>query len=119
MNISEVGLLLNAGFTKDEIVALMGNDPQPSGDPAPDPEPAGDPAPDPEPSGSPAPDPEPSGDPAPSGELQSAVDGLQKTVNDLLKTVKAMQADNVKKASGGKAEVKTSEDVIKDFFSKS
>ena len=109
MNISEVSLLLNAGFTKDEIVALMGNDPQPSGDPAPDPEPAGDPAP----------DPEPAGDPAPSGELQSAVDGLQKTVNDLLKTVKAMQADNVKKASGGKAEVKTSEDVIKDFFSKS
>lgn len=109
MNISEVSLLLNAGFTKDEIVALMGNDPQPSGDPAPDPEPAPDPAP----------DPEPAGDPEPSGELQSAVDGLQKTVNDLLKTVKAMQADNVKKASGGKAEVKTSEDVIKDFFSKS
>lgn len=113
MNISEVSLLLNAGFTKDEIVALMGNDPQPSGDPAPDPEPAGDPAPDPEPSGDPAPDPEP------SGELQSAVDGLQKTVNDLLKTVKAMQADNVKKASGGKAEVKTADDVIKDFFTKS
>lgn len=110
MNISEVGLLINAGFTKDEIMAIM-NDPQP----APDPELAGDPAPDPEPSG----DPEPAGDPAPSGELQSAVDGLQKTVNDLLKTVKAMQADNVKKASGGKAEVKSSDDVIKDFFSKS
>lgn len=92
MNISEVSLLLNAGFTKDEIMAIM-NDPQPAGDPAPDPE--------------------------PSGELQSAVDGLQKTVNDLLKTVKAMQADNVKKASGGKAEVKTSDDVIKDFFLKS
>lgn len=112
MNISEVSLLLNAGFTKDEIMEIM-NDPQPSGDPAPDPEPAGDPAPDPEPAGDPAPDPEP------SGELRSAVDGLQKTVNDLLKTVKAMQADNVKKASGGKAEIKTSEDVIKDFFSKS
>ena len=112
MNISEVSLLLNAGFTKDEIMSIM-NDPQPSGDPAPDPQPAPDPAPDPEPAGDPAPDPEP------SGELQSAVDGLQKTVNDLLKTVKAMQADNVKKASGGKAEVKTSEDVIKDFFSKS
>jgi len=115
MNISEVSLLLNAGFTKDEIVALMGNDPQPSGDPAPDPEPVGDP----EPAGDPAPDPEPSGDPQPAGELQSAVDGLQKTVNDLLKTVKAMQADNVKKASGGKAEVKTADDVIKDFFTKS
>ena len=112
MNISEVSLLLNAGFTKDEIMAIM-NDPQPAGDPAPDPEPSGDPAPDPEPAGDPAPDPEP------SGELQSAVDGLQKTVNDLLKTVKAMQADNVKKASGGKAEVKTSDDVIKDFFLKS
>lgn len=108
MNISEVSLLLNAGFTKDEIMSIM-NDPQPSGDPAP----AAEPAPDPEPAGDPAPDPEP------SGELQSAVDGLQKTVNDLLKTVKAMQADNVKKASGGKAEVKTSEDVIKDFFTKS
>lgn len=112
MNISEVSLLLNAGFTKDEIMAIM-NDPQPAGDPAPDPEPSGDPAPDPEPAGDPAPDPEP------SRELQSAVDGLQKTVNDLLKTVKAMQADNVKKASGGKAEVKTSDDVIKDFFLKS
>lgn len=112
MNISEVSLLLNAGFTKDEIMAIM-NDPQPAGDQAPDPEPSGDPAPDPEPAGDPAPDPEP------SGELQSAVDGLQKTVNDLLKTVKAMQADNVKKASGGKAEVKTSDDVIKDFFLKS
>lgn len=111
MNISEVGLLLNAGFTKDEIMAII-NDPQPAGDPAPAADPAPDPAPDPEPAGDPAPDPEP------SGELQSAVDGLQKTVNDLLKTVKAMQADNVKKASGGKAEVKTSEDVIKDFFSK-
>lgn len=114
MNISEVSLLLNAGFTKDEIMAIM-NDPQPAGDPAPAPEPSGDPAPDPEP----APSPEPGGDPEPSGELQSAVDGLQKTVNDLLKTVKAMQADNVKKASGGKAEVKTSDDVIKDFFLKS
>ena len=114
MNISEVSLLLNAGFTKDEIMAIM-NDPQPAGDPAPAPEPSGDPAPDPEPAG----DPKPAGDPESSGELQSAVDGLQKTVNDLLKTVKAMQADNVKKASGGKAEIKTSDDVIKDFFSKS
>ena len=112
MNISEVSLLLNAGFTKDEIMAIM-SDPQPSGDPAPDPEPTGDPAPDPEPAGDPAPDPEP------AGEMQKAIDGLQKTVNDLLKTVKAMQADNVKRASGGKADVKTSEDVIKDFFTKS
>lgn len=100
MNISEVSLLINAGFTKSEIMAIM-SDPQPAADP----EPSGDPAP--------APDPEP------AGEMQNAIDGLQKTVNDLLKTVKAMQADNVKKASGGKAEIKTSDDVIKDFFTKS
>ena len=111
MNISEVSLLINAGFTKDEIMEIMNDDKQ--GTPAPDPEPSGDPAPDPEPSGDPAPGSEP------SGEMQTAIDGLQKTVNDLLKTVKAMQSDNIKKASGGKAEVKTSEDVIKDFFTKS
>ena len=112
MNISEVSLLINAGFTKSEIMAIM-SDPQPAADPEPSGDPA--PAPDPEPSGDPAPAP----DPEPAGEMQNAIDGLQKTVNDLLKTVKAMQADNVKKASGGKAEIKTSDDVIKDFFTKS
>ena len=41
---------------------------------------------------------------------------LTKTVKELSDTVKAMQSDNSKNAKGGKAEKKTSESVLKDFF---
>ncbi len=45
-----------------------------------------------------------------------AIKALTETVNSLTETVKAMQAKNVAGATGGKAEVKTVDDVMKSFI---
>ena len=89
MNISEVSLLLNAGFTRDEILKMI-DYPIPA-DPAP-------------------------ADPAPAGGTTETLQELIKTVNNLSNVVKEMQNSNARKATGGKATKKTSADVITDFF---
>lgn len=45
-----------------------------------------------------------------------AIKALTETVNSLTETVKAMQAKNVAGATGGKAEAKTVDDVMKSFI---
>ena len=49
-------------------------------------------------------------------EVNAEISELTKTVKELSDTVKAMQETNSKNAKGGKAEKKTSESVLKDFF---
>ena len=101
MNFSEIKQLLDAGFTRDDILTLAGAAPEPA--PAPEPEPA------------PAPEPEPEPAPAPADD---AIKALTASVAALSKTVTDMQKANAKAAEGGKAEPMTADDVIKSFFAK-
>jgi hypothetical protein len=48
----------------------------------------------------------------------SAIKALSETVAQLTETVKAMQAKNINGATGGKAEAKTVDDVMKSFIEK-
>jgi hypothetical protein len=105
MNFSEIKQLLDAGFTRDDILTLAGAAPEPA--PASDPEPA--PASDPEPASEPEPAPAPADD---------AIKALTASVAALSKTVADMQKANAKAAEGGKAEPMTADDVIKSFFGK-
>lgn len=102
MTTQEIFKLLDAGYTKDEISALEA---QPEPKPQPDPEPKQQPEPEPKP------------------ESWAAV---EKTIADMIKpmqenldkTLKAIQAANVKGAVGGKTESVTVESVVADFFGK-
>ena len=112
MNINEITLMLNAGFTKDEIMRIV-DYPIPATPEAAEPEAA--PA---EPAEPEAPEAEPA-EPAPAEPAPANDDVLKeliKTVKGLSDTVKDMQKTNAKKATGGKAVKKTSADVITDFF---
>lgn len=103
MNFSEIKQLLDAGFTRDDILSLAGAASEPAPAPEPDPEPA------------PAPEPEPEPAPAPADD---AIKALTASVAALSKTVTDMQKANAKAAEGGKAEPMTADDVIKSFFAK-
>lgn len=106
MDIETITKLVDCGFTKEEIMKLTNTEPEPAPEPSPEPEPV------PEPS--PAPEPEKSSD-----EIHENVKALTATVEELVKTVKAMQKSNAKRADGGKPDHIDSGDVIRDFFSKS
>ena len=103
MNFSEIRQLLDAGFTRDDILTLAGALSEPA------------PAPEPEPEPAPAPEPEPEPAPAPADD---AIKALTASVAALSKTVTDMQKANAKAAEGGKAEPMTADDVIKSFFAK-
>lgn len=105
MDIETITKLVECGFTKEEIMKLTNTDPEPAPTPAPEPEP--------EPTPEPAPEPE-----TPKDEIHENVKALTATVEELVKTVKAMQKTNAKRADGGKPEPMNSGDVIRDFFSK-
>ena len=90
MTFSEVKMLLDAGFNKDEIMALdqTGEVTRIVPDPVPDPAPADDPAPDPAPAEDPVPDPAP----APA----AAPDPITKQLNDnITKLIRTIQASNL------------------------
>lgn len=111
MNFSEIKELLNAGFTRDDILALAGVGA--SGQPAqPDqqtqPEPQAQPDPQAQPEQQAQPEP-----PANDNTMQALAD----TVAALSKTIKDMQLSNAKSAEGGKPKTITSADVVKSFFS--
>lgn len=103
MTLEQTITLLEAGYTKEEILALEA--PQ---EPAPAPEPEPAPA---EPEPAPA-DPEPA--PAPQN------DALQDVLKELAAvkvTLKGLQANNIRSAEGGKETVRlTADKVIEDFF---
>ena len=91
MNTELLGKMLDAGFTKDEILSLVGTEPKP--EPIPDPEPV--PNPEPDPATDPAPDPEP--DPTPDPDpTEKRLAGIESKIADL---VKAMQLNNLQNDS--------------------
>ena len=86
--------LLDAGFSKDEIIRLARDEPEPQ----PMPEPQQTPEPNPEPTPEPQPDPEPSQDPQPTPETARAetdrrLDGIEKSISEL---IRAVQLQNLK-----------------------
>ena len=96
MTFSEIKMLLDAGFSKDEIMTLnqTGEVTRIIPDPVPDPAPAEDPVPDPAPAEDPVPDPAPA--PAPA----AAPDTITKQLNDnITKLIKTIQASNLSKNS--------------------
>ena len=105
MTLEHTITLLEAGYTKEEILAL--DAPQ---------EPA--PAPDPEPA--PAPDPEPApADPEPAPAQNDALQDVLKELAAVKVTLKGLQANNIRSAEGGKETVRlTADKVIEDFFAK-
>ena len=92
MTFSDIKMLLDAGFSKDEIMTLdqTGEVTRTIPDPVPDPAPAEDPVPDP------APAEDPVSDPAPA--KAAAPDPITKQLNDnITKLIKTIQASNLSK----------------------
>ena len=105
MTYQELMNLVNAGFTKQEILAITGQlnaEPAKAPDPVPDPEPAKapDPAPDPEPAKAP--------DPVPDA-TQSAIDQLTAQVTKLTTLV---QRSNILSSEQPEMKQQSAEDII-------
>ena len=105
MNLERIYKLVDAGFTKDEIMRLMGYKPAPAPDPAPVPAPAPAPAPAPVPAPAPAPAPTPA--PAPDSAL---VDTLKQMQN----TLQQMQLANIGAANNDPP--RSDDDIASDFL---
>ena len=107
MTLEQTITLLEAGYTKEEILAL---DTPASADPEPAPA-------DPEPA--PA-DPEPApADPEPAPAQSDALRDVLKELAAVKVTLKGLQANNIRTAGGGKEEPLTADKVISDFFGQS
>ncbi|MEE3334530.1 MAG: hypothetical protein VZR54_09740 [Ruminococcus sp.] len=105
MNFSEIKELLNAGFTRDDILAIAGvgaagqqTQPEQQAQPEQQTQPEQQAQPE---------------QPANDNTMQALAD----TVAALSKTIKDMQLSNAKSAEGGKPKTITSADVVKSFFS--
>ena len=101
MNLERIYKLVDAGFTKDEIMRLMGYKPAPSPAPAPAPEPAPAPAPSPAPTPAPAPAPTP----------ESA---LVDTLKQMQTTLQQMQLANIGAADN--TPPRSDDDIASDFL---
>ena len=104
MTFSEIKMLLDAGFSKDEIMTLdqTGEVTRTIPDTVPDPAPAEDPGPDPAPAEDPVSDPAPAEDPVsdPAPAKAAAPDPITKQLNDnITKLIKTIQASNLSKNS--------------------
>ena len=85
MTFEQLIKLLDAGFTKDEIMALNGTPaPAPQTEPEPDPEPA--PQPEPEPDPEPAPQPEPAPAPAPQNDQAAILAKLEELNQTIIRS---------------------------------
>jgi len=111
INVDDILKLVNAGFTKAEILQLSAA--APAGDPAPAPAPAGDPAPAPAPAGDPAGDPAPAPATAPEDLTQKLLNGI---TGQLQALTSAVQANNIRGASSPVNGPETTEDIIKSMF---
>lgn len=101
INVDDILKLVNAGFTKADIMQLSSA--APAGDPAPAPE--GDPAP------APAGDPAPA--PAPEDITQKLLNGI---TGQLQALTSAVQANNIRGANAPANGPETTEDIIKGMF---
>ena len=94
MTYEQISKLIDAGFTKDEIMQLARDETlqktEPEPQPGPEPEPK--PGPDPEPEKKTAPEPEPK--PEPDSQIGDRLTGIEKSIADLMK---AFQTENLKK----------------------
>lgn len=106
INVDDILKLVNAGFTKAEIMQLGAS---PASDPAPDQ--TGDPAPAGDPAGDPAPAPAPA--PAPEDLTQKLLNGI---TGQLQALTSAVQANNIRGASSPANGPETTEDIIKSMF---
>ena len=92
MEAKDVINLVNAGFSKDDILKMFSEtQPQPQPAPEPQPQPAND-------------------------QTAETIKNLTTQVTTLTEIIKTMQSDAIKNAGGGKPETKTSLAVVKDFF---
>ena len=97
MKVELLEKLLDAGFSKDEIIELARDQPtQKEPEPAKNPEPAKDP--DPEPANDPEPAKEPEKEPVQEDTTGKRLDSIEQTIEKLIKTI---QTSNVKKDSFG------------------
>lgn len=85
MTFDQLMKLLDAGFTKQEIMALNGT-PVPEPAPAPQPEPEPDPAPAPQPEPEPAPQPEPAPAPAPQNDQAAILAKLEELNQTIIRS---------------------------------
>ena len=94
MNYEQISKLIDAGFTKDEIMQLARDEPlqKPGPEPQPGPEPEPKPGPEPEPEKKTAPEPEPK--PEPDSQIGDRLTSIEKSITDLMK---AFQLENLKK----------------------
>ena len=131
MNPKDVLALVNAGFTKDEIMAILAPTPAPAPAPAPAPTPAPAPAPTPGPAPAPAPAPAPTPGPAPAPApapaptpappiIRTPDDASQEMFNNILNQMKALtQAvyqNNITESNNPLPTQRTAEDITAEII---
>lgn len=103
MELSEIIKLLDAGFTKDDIMALQGSPAAPAADP--DPAPASDP------------DPAPASDPADDQPGLSAMQAFNTLINKMNDKLDQIQAANIVNSSTGSPDQEeTAESVLQELI---
>ena len=110
ISVDDILKLINAGFSKAEIMQLSA---APAGDPAQANDPAPAPAGDPAPAGEPAGDPAPAPSPATEDLTQKLLSGI---TGQLQALTSAVQANNIRGASSPANGPETTEDIIKSMF---
>ena len=110
MKAKDVINLVNAGFSKDDILKMF-----PETLPAETP-PAETPPAETPPVQTPPVQTPPVQTPPPNDPNTETIKNLTTQVTTLTEIIKTMQSDAIKNAGGGKPETKTSLDVVKDFF---
>ena len=92
MNYEQISKLIDAGFTKDEIMQLARDEPLQKPEPEPEPQPEPEPEPQPGPEKEKASEPEPQ--PEPDSQIGDRLTSIEKSITDLMK---AFQSENLKK----------------------
>ena len=111
MDLNDILKLVNAGFTKAEIMKLFSADP--AGDPVPARAPAPAQTPAPDPASDPAPAPAQTPTPAPEDLTQKLLNGI---TGQLQALTSAVQANNIRGANAPAKGPETTEDIIKSMF---
>ena len=92
MNYEQISKLIDAGFTKDEIMQLARDEPLQKPEPEPEPQPGPEPEPQLGPEKEKASEPEPK--PEPDSQIGDRLTSIEKSITDLMK---AFQSENLKK----------------------
>lgn len=92
MKYEQISKLIDAGFTKDEIIQLARDEPLQNPGPEPEPQPGPEPEPQPGPEKEKAPEPEPLSEP--DSQIGDRLTSIEKSIADLMK---AFQSENLKK----------------------